>query len=106
MARKEDFENRFFDLLESNFKSLEKNQSRMEKKLEENTRETKEGFEKIEGRVRNLEAKALEEKPESIKDLQPFFSDPVIRKAIYYIAGAVLLALAAWSGIDIAKVVL
>lgn len=79
MARKSTAEDRLFDLLEDNFKTLSKNQYRMERKLEDNTKKTEKGFNDLNIRVKKLED---DNKAKKKSDLSPWYRDPVFVKTI------------------------
>lgn len=96
-----DFENRFFDLLEDNFKALRhdndelrKGHSRLEKKVDDNTKKTEEGFASLIGRVTALENDRKIKKA----DLDPWYRDPVFIKTII---GTLLVIVAAWLGVKL-----
>ena len=90
MAAKKDFEGRFFDQLDDNFKRLEGQINDVSDELKVNTKTTQDGFKAVNDRLGPLEDEVFgKRKKTSIEGLPPVWRDPQILRLATI--GAVIL---------------
>lgn len=100
MARKT-ANDRLYDLFEDNFKFINKSLAQVREELQDNTKKTDKGFEKINGRLQRVEKKVFPEEPTKISELQPWYRDSKIIKLLTYLSLAFLLLVGAAVGADL-----
>lgn len=98
--RTQDFEGRFFDQLDENFKDLKGDIKETRKELKDNTKATAEGFKGINGRLRKVEDVVFTA-PVTAKNLPSFWRDPAVLGILRWVVLAILIGVAAWAGFDI-----
>lgn len=89
------------------FEALEEKVGDVKDMVKENTRVTRDGFKELNGRIGKVEKIVFSEHPPSpkITELPPVWNDPIIRRAVYFIALAVLLVAAAVAGADVTGII-
>lgn len=97
-----DFENRFFDMLQQKLNTLDKAWSRVERKLDANTiltREVKYQAEKTNGRVTKLEDEVFGKVKTT--DMPPFWRDQKVMALLVNISLAILVLVIAATKVDV-----
>lgn len=93
MAAKKDFEGRFFDQLNDNFKRLEAQIGGISAELKSNTDTTEEGFKAVNSRIGDLESEVFgKRKKTTVEGLPPVWRDPQIIRLVTILAVIVLIA--------------
>lgn len=98
-----DFENRFLDAIEDDIHELKELGKSLVKKLDHNTRKTEEGFKSLNGRVGKLEDEVFPVIARTAKDLPAWYRDPQVLKIIGYVALGALVALGAFTNVDLTR---
>lgn len=103
-TKKDQFEERFFNQLDTNFKDLKSDIKETRSELRSNTKTTEEGFRIVNGRLKKVEDTVFGE-PVLAKNLPSAWRDPAVLKIIGYVALAFLLLVAAVTQFDIGAII-